>query len=332
MSNVDEFLEHFGVMGMRWGVRRDPKTGVRPIAKALDESKFGDAARANAEGHISRKYRKKDQKWQKNIYTVNSAMTIHNAVADKMNNGGLERLNGQKKYDKLNAFDEPNSSLTKAYFREYEALNEKFTSEAVKEVHGISPSGRYKAELDTSGEDWKVKISSRKGSAVHAAGVVLPDLIIEANHDEKGHITSSRMVKSSMGQSDISVEEFIAHYGVLGMRWGVRRKGRGVQISEDAAVKIKTIDKAKRHSTNALTNQELKDVNNRLNMEQQFHNLKPKGPLAIGVSFVKDLLGLGKTLNEVNSFVNSPAGETMRESFNKKKKGNSTSTSKEFLL
>jgi hypothetical protein len=59
MNDVDEFiLEHFGTKGMKWGVRRDSKTGVRPIAKTLDESGFGKLAKANADRHDQRGARK----------------------------------------------------------------------------------------------------------------------------------------------------------------------------------------------------------------------------------------------------------------------------------
>jgi hypothetical protein len=46
-DEVEDFLAHYGVKGMRWGVRRDPKTGARPIAVALNDSAFGRLARAN---------------------------------------------------------------------------------------------------------------------------------------------------------------------------------------------------------------------------------------------------------------------------------------------
>lgn len=41
--------EHYGVKGMRWGIRRDPKTGARPIAVALNESAFGRATQRNVD-------------------------------------------------------------------------------------------------------------------------------------------------------------------------------------------------------------------------------------------------------------------------------------------
>lgn len=54
MAEVDDFLAHYGVKGMKWGVRRNSDTGVRPIAKTLDESKFGRAANANAKRYMAK--------------------------------------------------------------------------------------------------------------------------------------------------------------------------------------------------------------------------------------------------------------------------------------
>lgn len=55
----EAYLQHFGVKGMKWGVRRDPNTGVRPIAKTLNDSRLGDASRRNVERHYNRKAYKK---------------------------------------------------------------------------------------------------------------------------------------------------------------------------------------------------------------------------------------------------------------------------------
>lgn len=56
------------------------------------------------------------------------------------------------------------------------------------------------------------------------------------------------------------------HYGVLGMKWGVRKRTR----SADSA-RVKQIRKKK---IKEMSNQELKEVNNRLNLENQYKNLK----------------------------------------------------------
>lgn len=50
-------LEHVGVKGMRWGVRRDKTTGVRPIAAKLNDSRFGKMANANAQRYMDKQRR-----------------------------------------------------------------------------------------------------------------------------------------------------------------------------------------------------------------------------------------------------------------------------------
>lgn len=56
--SIDDAMEHFGVQGMRWGVRRNPDTGVRPIATALNDSKFGKVSIANADRYNARQAQK----------------------------------------------------------------------------------------------------------------------------------------------------------------------------------------------------------------------------------------------------------------------------------
>lgn len=56
------------------------------------------------------------------------------------------------------------------------------------------------------------------------------------------------------------------HYGVLGMRWGVRKRS----ASQDSS-KVKEIRKKR---ISEMSNQELRDVNNRLQLERQYKDLK----------------------------------------------------------
>jgi hypothetical protein len=57
-----------------------------------------------------------------------------------------------------------------------------------------------------------------------------------------------------------------------------------------------------------------------MNLEQQYSDLMSKrssSPLAKGQRFVKDLLGVGKTANEVVAFQNSPVGKQLKEKLDK---------------
>lgn len=66
------------------------------------------------------------------------------------------------------------------------------------------------------------------------------------------------------------VNNELTHYGVLGMKWGVRRARR--TPSEDSN-KVKQIRKKK---IDEMSNQELRDANNRLELERKYKDLTKK--------------------------------------------------------
>jgi len=64
----------------------------------------------------------------------------------------------------------------------------------------------------------------------------------------------------------------LKHYGVKGMRWGVRRKrGSGGRVSQDHAESRKLLKKKKMY----LSNEDIKKINKRLNLEQDMGRLDP---------------------------------------------------------
>lgn len=83
------------------------------------------------------------------------------------------------------------------------------------------------------------------------------------------------------------------HYGVLGMKWGKRkaksssdsnRKSRRSRKSEDY-LRAKAIKKKR---VSQMSNAELKELNTRMQLEQQYKSLK-KQNISSGKKFVKDV-------------------------------------------
>lgn len=93
-------------------------------------------------------------------------------------------------------------------------------------------------------------------------------------------------------------QRVLVHYGIKGMRWGVRRDpaeattvvtpgrkvkaqgGYGQQASEDAINAAKAHRTARKSTTDALSNKELQALVNRMQLEQQFAQLNANGPRA----------------------------------------------------
>ena len=104
-------------------------------------------------------------------------------------------------------------------------------------------------------------------------------------------------------------DDFIAHFGVKGMKWGVRKK-RTLSPSSDA----------QRHGANKkkhvseLSDGELQQLVNRLNMEQNARRLNPNKVQA-GHNAIKTALAVGATANAVILFASSPAGKKMAKAF-----------------
>ena len=77
----------------------------------------------------------------------------------------------------------------------------------------------------------------------------------------------------------------LIHYGVLGMKWGVRKARKSSNPSEDS----KTASKIKQKNLDEMSNQDLRTLNTRLQLEQQYKQLnkkKSKGKQAV-TTFIK---------------------------------------------
>jgi len=124
---------------------------------------------------------------------------------------------------------------------------------------------------------------------------------------------------------------FLEHYGIKGMKWGVRKRdtsadgtvevqtgitksgrasvatkgGAGFEPHKDAVGAARTRQVLEKSGTHALSNKELQDLATRLNLERQVGQLTAAPP-SKGQQFVAQLLGqTGK--QQINRVVNQQA-------------------------
>lgn len=278
--DADDFISHYGKKGMRWGVRR----AAKKTAKA-------------------------DKKWEKKANTLKTYIAVHNEAARVANKIDVPRINNNPKYkDKDFTFDSP---LRRKYYKEHEDAFNKRRQEAADKLVGSNPSGTKKIKIYSDGSAGLVAIThSSISSFEHESDE--PKVVLIFNN--LGHIVEFKIVEDSLEQA-FSAEEFIAHYGKKGMKWGVRKSGASkVGASKDAKRAGTTLKKAKSNSVKSLTNKEIKELTARIELERKYSSLNPS-KVKKGHDAVKGVLAVGATVNTAIAFANSPVGRALRMKF-----------------
>lgn len=120
----------------------------------------------------------------------------------------------------------------------------------------------------------------------------------------------------------------LIHYGIKGMKWGIRRKtdSNGLVVkssspkeySEDAAKAKSSGEKARAKGVQSLSNLELRQLNDRLNLETNYSRLTSSGTpessaASRGAQVYKGMKKAAEIANDVYRAYNSPAVKLIRD-------------------
>lgn len=113
---------------------------------------------------------------------------------------------------------------------------------------------------------------------------------------------------------DSSGGDVLIHYGIKGMRWGVRKKK---PTSGNESSDYLKVSELRKKSPNEMSNAELQALTQRLQLERQYRDLTtPKtgpNPFKQGQNFVNNVLWVGKAANTAYNLWNSPAADLARK-------------------
>lgn len=300
-------LYHFGIPGMKWGVRRSPEQLARKAAQK-QEKKLHKADLVFAK--------------PKNVNKLTLELTNKIYSDPKLKKQLEERLTSTtKKYSKFenaDLLDRMNQRAFRDFADDYlKSLPEAYSpSKSARLGWGTveSESGRgptylkpvlLEAELKHSSNEFDIGFTGKFK--------VLENGILELVED----------ISSNKNLNHAAVDEYLEHFGIPGMKWGVRRaRGSDGTVSSkkstptDMAVRKKSLETgatAAREAGNVLTtfskrkenefsnqkraeakkmsDKELKDAISRLNLEQQYRNLSTRD-IEIGKTTVQDFLAV----------------------------------------
>lgn len=284
---VENILRHYGVKGMRWGFRNNPQ---RKAAKA------------------EKKQAKADKKFDK------PSMETHNKIYNDSTAGfnkKLEGINNKPEYAaaaKAGTLLNPNHPTTQKYHDEIDVTFKNELRASANRVTNKAGTRRYKVEivqLSQDPHDWGWTLGTE---AVQHAMITTK---IMAVRDKNGLVVGTKI--DSMTQAEDFVSNYLEHYGVKGMKWGTRKDapapgtvrvtekkkklkaegGKGFETHPDAVKAATSKQKMKKSGAKTLSNNELRELATRLNLEKQVRELSVADKQANqnpAARFVKGLL------------------------------------------
>jgi len=326
-TDVDEFLAHYGTVGMKWGVRKDKSGMIKPRGTIQVDKENPKPNKLGWEGV----FRDAAPKISRDTRALNKD----------------PRFSGQD-FTK-------DSPLRQAYYNQYSNIVAAHMTDAIPKKHGRSPSKAFEAYMtyDVRAEKGPILLvrlandPSQQvifGEVKHS--VTLEDsgsdfVLGKLTFDDFGYIVDVKLIdmEETMQQSEEFIEDFLMHHGVKGMKWGVIRSkiskatasrgskeekpkvagatqqgkdgkptndplrytikpgqktramgGENYPADHDAIRSAVHKQLARASTTDALSDAQLKALVNRMNLEEQYKKLAPKTRTEKVLGFATDLL------------------------------------------
>lgn len=316
-SSVEEVLAHFGVKGMRWGVRKSSPGGAEtkePKGELVLEHTFksGDklSIRKDPPSLLMRGLMRLAPNKYKDTERDFPSFTFYDKSGTKVGNGSFTRMSKTDLY--LDWVGVKSKHRGKGYASAaMKGVIKYAQSEGVKkltlEVPNNAPDARHiyeKLGFRSNGKDTPSEGAHDPFGGLQGMEMRVPQKRIKHNDasddvweeqfaDEFAQILIENFGSSggTMAQSD-DVEAFLAHFGVLGMKWGKRKTP--LPVSAEAKQKQGIKDKVKKTKVSSVTNAQLQTAIRRMQLEQDFKRLSVNEKSGVSRWISSMLLEAGK--------------------------------------
>lgn len=207
------------------------KVGVFGMYALLDSKVRNDLKQASEKVAVG----KADKEWERGLKDGSAYVAVNNKAADHFN-AHIDELN--KKYptdrdwSKEDYYNPQNSKdpQFKSYMKDISKLTQDSIAHAGNELQLKNPSGTKQVEVtNPSGVPGDYHLTVKE--VAHASETPSLDIQVKFKTDAKGRVTgfelpdggSDSIAQSALLMSKLGEQFVLEHYGVLGMKWGVRR-------------------------------------------------------------------------------------------------------------
>ena len=348
-----EDLAHYGIKGMKWGVRRSQKELDRLAGRTTkhkkDVRKYNKRRRKEADKGLkeAKDFRNQIRKTRHEVNRQSKNLYGNKRTADKVSKKQDKKI--ERRYKREKAFDYyPNvwnvlkganrkiedvkryrsdRDQTDNQIREFLIEETGDTSISLREVHKILNSDkdfRRDQKKTAAYENKRARQANRE--AVYATRDVFRTLDIMEKNEQ--HNTRERRRKKVKHDQITSDDVHLSHYGIKGMKWGVRRSQEELDRLAGRARKTSNRIKTDRQNRNRVKAQKAagkhqKKLKKKLNKVERLENKAEASRLKANRKISKHLhktLGQVKPLTDTGRVYND--SETMRENLRNRPKGN----------
>lgn len=270
-DSVDAVLAHFGIKGMKWGVRKSHDTG-------------GD-----------KKIQKLDAKFEKQAANPNTAAALwgHSVVTLKKS-GDLKKINDKPEFAAAKwrlKFGVAKKELQRKYDDEVAGKLLEHLKKNANEI--VNRSGTRQFDIEVAHKKAKVIRASTAHWTITTRDIQQSsdgDLQIRIVRDDVGRIIDMIPEMDMIEQSE-QVDAVLAHFGIKGMKWGQRKKN---PVSREAGFKAGIKNQVRRQKVASVSNQDLQRAIERMRLEQDFKRLAVNEKSGVARWISSTMLEIGK--------------------------------------